>query len=106
MKATIFGGLLVAALAITSMAEAQSRTPVINHKMHRQESRIRQGVHSGELTRAEMHHLRMDERRTRMDRRMAEADGRITPREHRMLRRDENRTSRQIYRYKHNRRVS
>jgi hypothetical protein len=105
MKAKIFGGILVAALAINSIAEAQSRTPVINRRMHRQEHRINQGVRSGELTRAEAHHLRADERRTKMDKRMAMADGRVTARERKILRRDENRTSRHIYHYKHNNRV-
>lgn len=106
MKAKIFGGILVAALAITSIAEAHSHTPVINHRMRRQEHRIRQGVRSGELTRTETHRLRADERRTKMDKRMAMADGRVTPRERKLLRRDENRTSRHIYRYKHNNKVS
>ena len=58
MKIKIFGGLLVAALALTSIAEAQTRTPVINRREHRQAARINQGVRSGELTRGETRHLR------------------------------------------------
>jgi len=105
MKLKIFGGVLVAALAITSIANAQTRTPVVNHREHRQERRINQGVRSGELTRTEAHHLRGDERRIREDKRMAKADGHVTRGERKQLRREENRTSRAIYRKKHNDRV-
>ena len=105
MKIKILGGLLVAALAISSVAQAQTRTPVINRRQHNQERRINQGVRSGELTRNETRNLRNDERHISRDRRMAKADGRVTPNERRHLRHDENRTSRAIYRDKHNDRV-
>ena len=106
MKLKIFGGLLIAALAFTSMAQAQSRTPVINHWQHRQERRINQGVRSGELTRNEARHLRGEERRISREKRMAMAEGRMNRGERRHLRHEENRTSREIYRDKHNDRVS
>jgi hypothetical protein len=105
MKLKIFGGLLIAALAFTSMAQAQDRTPVINHRLHNQERRINQGVRSGELTRNETRHLRGDERRIGEQKRMAMADGRMNSGERRHLRHEENRTSRAIYRDKHNDRV-
>ena len=56
MKIKIFGGLLIAALAITSVAQAQTHTPVINQRQHNQERRINHGVRSGQLTRNEAHH--------------------------------------------------
>ncbi len=105
MKIKILGGLLVAALAITSVANAQTRTPVINHRQHTQERRINQGVRSGRLTRNEAGHLRNDERRIRAEKRTAMAEGRMGPRERRHIRRQENRVSRRIYRDKHNARV-
>ena len=105
MKIKILGGLLVAVLAITSVAQAQTPTPVINHRQPRQERRINQGVRSGELTRTEARHLRGDERRIGRQKRMAMADGRMSRRERRHLRREENRTSRAIRRDKHNDRV-
>jgi len=105
MKIKILGSVLVALLAITSIANAQTRTPVINHREHRQERRINQGVRSGELTHNEARHLRSDERKIRNDKRMAKADGKVTTGERRHLRREENRTSRAIYRKKHNSRV-
>ena len=105
MKIKILGGLLVAMIAITSMAEAQTRTPVINHRHRVQEHRINQGVRSHELTRNETRHLRSRERTIARDRRMARADGHVTHAERSHLRREENRTSRAIYRDKHNARV-
>ncbi|MBS1523827.1 MAG: hypothetical protein JST50_22685 [Bacteroidetes bacterium] len=92
-------------LAITSIANAQTKTPVINHREHRQERRINQGVRSGELTKSEAHHLRARENKIRNDKRMAKADGHVTRGERRHLRKEENRTSRTIYRKKHNDRV-
>ena len=105
MKIKIFGGLLIAALAVTSMAQAQDRTPVINHRMHNENRRINQGVRSGELTRNEAHHLRMDERHIRNERWRDRASGHVTYAQRRHLRHEENHLSRAIYRDKHNDRV-
>jgi len=105
MKITIFGGVLVAALAITSIANAQTRTPVINHRQVRQERRIHQGVRSGELTRHETRSLQRGERKIQADKRTAKADGRVSPAERRHIRREQNHMSRAIRRDKHNGRV-
>ena len=105
MKIKILGGVLIAALAFTSVAEAQTHTPVINQRQHNQNRRINRGVRSGELTRNEARHLRTDERHINRDKRMAKANGHVSRTERRHLRREENRTSRAIYRDKHNRRV-
>jgi hypothetical protein len=108
MKTTnskILGGLLVAVLAFTSTIQAQTRTPEINNRQQRQQRRINQGVRSGQLTKNEAHHLRADERKIRTDKRMAKADGKVTSAERKHLRREENQTSRAIYRKKHNDRV-
>jgi len=105
MKINIFGGLLVAALAITSIANAQDRTPVINAGQHNQERRINNGVKSGQLTHRETRNLRNDERRISAEKRIAKASGHVTHNQRAMLRHQENRTSRAIYRDKHNNKV-
>jgi Ni/Co efflux regulator RcnB len=105
MKLNIAGGLIIAALAVTSIANAQTRTPVINARQHNQERRINQGVRSGQLTRNETRHLRNDERRIRSEKQAYKASGRVTAAERTHLRHQENRTSRAIYRDKHNNRV-
>ena len=105
MKVKIFGGLLVAILTITSMAQAQTRTHVITHRQHVQHSRINHGVRSGQLTRNEAHHMRAKERKISRDKRLARADGHVSVAERKHLRHEENHTSRAIYRHKHNGRV-
>lgn len=98
----LFGGLFVAVLATASIAEAQTRTPVINAREHNQENRINRGVRNGELTRTEAHTLRTDEHNISAEKRLAKADGRVTGRERKMIRHQENRDSRAIYNKKHN----
>jgi len=98
MKIKIFGGLLVAALAITSIADAQSTTPVINHTRHRQERRITRAVRHGRITRMQAYHLRRDEGRLNRERRMAMADGRMNRAERRHLRHGEKRINHAIRR--------
>ncbi|WP_428327367.1 hypothetical protein [Mucilaginibacter sp.] len=105
MKIKIFGGLLVAALAVTSIAQAQTHTPVITHRQQNQDRRINQGVRSGQLTRNEAHHMRNDERKISANKQMAKANGHVSYAERSRLRHEENRTSRAIYRDKHNDRV-
>lgn len=102
MKIKIFGGLLVAALAVTSIAQAQTRTPIITERQHAQDRRIDRGIRHHELTRREAYQLRENERNISRYKRMAMADGRITRAERRHLRYLENRASRAIYRDRHN----
>lgn len=64
-------------------------------------ARIRQGTRSGELTRPEVARLRAREANITADKRAARADGVVTPGERRGIRGDERRTSRAIYRQKH-----
>jgi hypothetical protein len=101
MKIKILGGIMIAALAITSTAKAQERTPYINHRLHNQERRINSGERDGELSRREAYNLRNEDRHIRYERRRDMADGRLTYGERRHLRRQENRTNRQIYHDRH-----
>ena len=105
MRIKILGGLLVAALAITSVANAQTRTPVINQRQANQRARINQGVGSGQLTHNETHNLRNDERQIRDQKQRDKASGHVSYAQRSKLRHEENRTSRAIYHDKHNGRV-
>jgi hypothetical protein len=96
---------LIVVLATTSVAKAQTHTPVISQREHTQSHGINQGVRSGQLTRSEAHHLRNDEKNIHRTERIAKANGPVTHAERQRLRRRENRTSRAIYRDKHNGRV-
>jgi len=98
----IFGAVVIAALAFTSAAQAQTHTPVINHEQRKIERRINQGVRSGELTRTEARHLRRADMRLEREKRLAMADGKMTYAERRHIRRQERRLARAINRDEHN----
>ena len=94
MLATVF------ALSLSVAAFAQG-TPRVDRRERRQERRIRQGVRHGQLTRREAHRLERQQAVTRAEEAAAKADGKVTRRERKQLNRRENRTSRHIYRQKH-----
>ena len=105
MKAGRLFLLAVLALLFVGSTLAGDRTPVVTKRQHNQQARIRQGVKSGELTRAETRRLERGEAKIQRDKMKAKADGVVTPRERAKLNREENRESRRIYRAKHNNRV-
>jgi hypothetical protein len=75
----------------------------VNAREHHQAERIKQGIHGDEITRAELDKLRADEAAVRAEERVYRQSGDgLTKREVRDLERDLNRTSREIYRAKHN----
>lgn len=65
--------------------------------------RVKQGVKSGELTKAETRRIAKMKREDRRNVRDAKSDGVVTRRERKEIRRDKRKTSRAIYRKKHNR---
>lgn len=86
------------ALAISN-ADAQAGRQVRQHK------RIKQGVKSGELTRAEAVNLRNGQKEIREEKREAKADGVVTPVEKQEIRQDQRKESRKIFRKKNNNRT-
>lgn len=94
--------LLVTTLLIAigvSNANAQVKAREKN-----QHARIRQGVKSGELTKAEAANLAHKEKDVRQDILQAKSDGVVTPVERKEIRQDQRQASRAIYRKKHNNR--
>lgn len=104
-------------LALTVLGLALSATPGLAHpadhhprgvnaRQHRQAARIVDGVHDGELTRAEATRLRAESAAIRAEERIYRSTGGgVSPWEARDLRRDLNRESRDIRRATHNPRV-
>ncbi|HKP86624.1 MAG TPA: hypothetical protein VJZ26_11035, partial [Blastocatellia bacterium] len=92
--------MFVFGLSITSMAQSTG-TPVINKRERRQQTRIRRGVRSGELTKREAARLEKEQAETHAQEAAARADGKVTGKERRHLRHRELRTSRHVYRQKH-----
>ena len=85
----------------TSIATFAQNTPRVDRRERHQQRRIRQGVRSGELTHREARRLERQQAVTHAEEGAAKADGKVTKRERRHLNRRENRTSRHIYRQKH-----
>jgi len=96
---TCLTAIIVFGLGATAMAH----TPGIDKRERQQRLRIRQGVRNGELTRRETRRLGLEQVRLRGYESRAKADGQVTRRERLRLNRSLNRTSRHIYRQKHDR---
>jgi len=102
MKRKLFASALILALiGIGSAASAQTATPRVTKRQANQQARIGQGVKSGELTPKETQHLEAREAKIQHDKKVAKSDGTVTPAERAKLNHEENRTSRAIYRQKH-----
>jgi hypothetical protein len=80
---------------------ARVKTPAINQRQQNQQSRIRQGIKSGELTRREAVRLEQQEARIRVNERFAKADGKVTAAERARLEKELNKVSQNIHEQKH-----
>lgn len=92
-----------ALLTVSGHAAAGTATPGIDHREGRQSARIVHGVANGELTRYETRHLVSQQRKTARLERAFKADGHVSRGERHLLHRRLDRTSRAIYRQKHDR---
>jgi len=107
MKTTI--SLLLASLTlIASQAYAEQgtrqhppRDPGVNQRQHNQQHRIKQGVHSGQLTKEETRGLRSEQKAIRQEERAYKSDGKLTKEERKDLHQDMNDLSKDIYQEKH-----
>jgi len=99
MKTKLF--FLFAIVAGLGMSNVQAQA--VQKRSKHERTRIKQGVHNGELTRAETKRLANEQRNIHQDIRSAKMDdGKIGPHERREINRDQARASRHIYRAKHN----
>lgn len=95
---------LVGVVFIPSAARAQERhrRGGINQHQRHQQTRIRQGVRSGELTRREAARLQAEQARIRAEEAFARrSGGEFTLRERRRIAHEQRYASRHIYRQKH-----
>ncbi len=76
----------------------------VKNRQVRQQKRIHQGVHSGELTKRETVRLQKEQRHINRARKRALSDGELTRKERVRLERKQDRASRHVYRAKHNER--
>lgn len=98
MKLSFVALILTATLPLMGLAQG------INQRQQNQQARIRQGVRSGELTRREAGRLQAQQARIRVNERYARrSGGEFTARERARIQGQLNRSSRTVYRQKHDR---
>jgi len=89
------------AVAFTAAPAEAAKAPTVKNRQVRQQKRIKQGVRSGELTRAETRRLERNAARIHRSTRRDRVDGGVfTPRERVQSQRKLNRQSRAIHRQK------
>jgi len=102
MNKKIFATALgIAFLGLAINANSQTKTPVVTKRQVNQQERIADGVKDGQLTAPETAKLETREANIQADKKEAKSDGVVTSKERKHLKREENRTSRAIYRQKH-----
>ena len=98
--------MLFAVAAVTALtaavADARPVTLRVDRREARQQTRIQQGVHSGQLTPGETARLEAGQAHVERVEARAKSDGVVTPHERAKLNRTQNRQSRKIARLKHN----
>lgn len=101
MKLALFTAPLLGLLLAAGLpaAQAQVLRPATSQPAER--ARIRQGVRSGELTGPEAARLRAREANITATKQAVRADGVVTPAERHVVQSEKRRTSRAIYRQKH-----
>jgi methylthioribose-1-phosphate isomerase len=100
MKSTLIPALAIIMAVTISNASAQIKPRATN-----QHHRIKQGLRSGELTRAEAKNLREGQKDIRQDIKEAKTDdGIITKEERKEIKQEQRQESRKIFRKKHNKR--
>jgi hypothetical protein len=101
---------LVAIVAATAFlgsvpsAFAGTRSPGINRREANQQRRINRGIRSGQLTPKETYRLQRQQANINAQEARFKSDGNLSKRERRVLKNRLTRSSKNIYRAKHNRR--
>ncbi len=98
MKKILVAALFVCGFAIASNAQS---TPVVDKREDIQKKRIKEGVKSGELNKAETKRLVKNQRHIKRDEAKAKSDGVVTPAERAKLNKEQNRASKRIAKQKH-----
>ena len=105
--ATVLSVGLLAPAAVYAQSSGAPRRPMgINTREHRQVTRIKDGVEDKDLTKGELDKLHADEAAVRAEERVFRNSGDgLNKTERKDLEKDLNKTSREIYRDKHNHRT-
>jgi hypothetical protein len=99
-------GLVAPAAYAQNASDSKSRPAGINAREQHQKERIKDGVQDKQLTKAELDKLRADEAAVRAEERVYRKSGDgLNKAERKDLEKDLNKTSKEIYRAKHNNRA-
>lgn len=98
MKKILVAALFVCGFAIASNAQS---TPVVDKREANQKHRIKDGVKSGELTKAEAHRLHKNQKNIKHAEAKAKADGVVTPGERAKLDNKQDKANKRIAKQKH-----
>lgn len=79
-------------------------TPGADKRQQNQKVRVKRGVKSGEITKREAKSIRYSTKSAKKYEAKAKSDGKVTWKERARLKNKENKSSRKIYRTKHNKR--
>ena len=96
-----FAAAAMLALSAFAATAAGTDTPRIDQRQANQEQRIDKGITSGDLTKREAHRMNRQQAVVNRAEDKAKADGAVTAQERKRLTRMQNKTSRHIYRQKH-----
>jgi hypothetical protein len=96
--------VLIAATALVALIPLAASAGEVENRVHDQQGRIDQGVHSGSLTYGEYHGVenRLDQIQAQRNRDLRRDDGHLTGRQDARLNHEENGLSQRIYFDKHN----
>jgi hypothetical protein len=89
-------------LGFAANAEARPYSPRIDRREANQQRRINQGIRSGSLTSGETYRLQRQQANINAQEARFKSDGRFTRRERNVINHRLNRSSKHIYRAKHN----
>ncbi|MBL8169306.1 MAG: hypothetical protein JNJ50_14205 [Acidobacteria bacterium] len=90
------------AVAQTPAPTPGKRTPRATQRQENQQRRIAEGVASGELKKGEVRKLEKEQKEIQQMKRDARADGTVTGAERKEIQKEQNQSSRKIYKAKHN----
>jgi hypothetical protein len=104
---TILGVSLSASAVFAQTTQAPTADPSVNQRLENQKDRIQAGRADDQLTKGEATKLRADDAAVRAQEQVYRKanDGTLTAGERKQLNRELNRSSRQIYRARHNART-
>jgi|MudIll2142460700_1097286.scaffolds.fasta_scaffold510222_2 cytochrome c556 len=107
MKAKVFAYMTVILATVLLTAGISEARPVQASKaavrQQVQKQKIKQGVHTGALTKGEVKYLKAEQKKIKVTKKVFKLDGRIGPVEKRILDKMQDQASRDIFRLKHNR---